>query len=165
MTGPMVVVRLVPRESSHCFCSQRPQRAMTGQWKGGTVAHRDTDAQTDVLHSGQPKRSRLCVSSEGGRVAHEEGRVVPLLASGDKRGRRKALTFAVLVGTSTTDSEPVNFSGDLENWSYIRSTSKTPLKRFISSHVRLCARASVAPLRGWFLARAVRDPCDTEHTC
>ena len=54
------------------------------------------------------------------------------------------------------------FSCDPENWSYVRSTSKTSLKRFISSYIRLYARAAVAPLRVWFLARAVHDSCDTE---
>ena len=54
---------------------------MTGQWEGGTVAHRDTDVQTDVFIPANLKRSHLCISSEGGRVAHEEGRAVALIRS------------------------------------------------------------------------------------
>ena len=88
----------------------------------------------------------------------------PPAPTSDKRGRNKALTFAVLIGTSVTDSQPVKFSGDPENWSYMRSTSKTPLKRFISCFTRLYARAAVASLRVWSLARVVHDSSDTEDS-
>ena len=90
----------------------------------------------------------------------------PLLVSGDLRGRSNALIFALFIGTPITDSEPVNFSGDPENCGYRRSTSKTTPQGFIFSYIRPGARAAVAPLRVWFLARAVHDSCDTEdlHT-
>ena len=41
-------------------------------WYGGTVAHSDTDVQTDVRFRPTLKR-HVCVSSEGGRVAHDVG--------------------------------------------------------------------------------------------
>ena len=42
-------------------------------WCEGTVAHRDTDVQTDVSFRPTQKESHMCISSEGGRVAHDAG--------------------------------------------------------------------------------------------
>ena len=43
-------------------------------------------------------------------VPLQRAAVDPLTLSGDKRGRSKALCFAVLNGTSMPDPEPVNFT-------------------------------------------------------
>ena len=47
---------------------------MTGQWEGGTVAHRDTDAQTDVFIPANLKEV-ICVSHlrVGGWLMRREG--------------------------------------------------------------------------------------------
>ena len=58
----------------------------------------------------------------------------PLAFSGDKRGRSKALFFAVLNGTSISDPEPVNFSCDPENWACGRAPSEPTAKAVISAH-------------------------------
>ncbi len=41
-------------------------------WCGGTLTHSGTDAQTDVRFRPTLKR-HVCISSEGGRVAHDVG--------------------------------------------------------------------------------------------
>ena len=67
-------------------------------------------------------------------------RLDQLAFSGDKRGRSKALFFAVPNGTSITGPEPVIFSRDLENWAYEKSTSETTAKDIISTRTSFLAR-------------------------
>ena len=84
-----------------------------------------------------------CTQRSIRRGAALASRLDPLAFSGDKRGRSKALFFAVPNGTSISDPEPVGFSCDPENWAYGQSTSKSPPRRPQKSSSPL---ASVSPL-------------------
>ena len=77
---------------------------------------------------------------------------------GDKRGRSTALFFAVLNGTSTSDPEPVNFSYDPENASYLRVSRK---RHHLRSH-QFSSRAAILPLLGWFPACVAHVFCNPE---
>ena len=73
--------------------------------------------------------------------AASASRLDPLASSGDKRGRCKALFYAVN-GTSISDPEPVNFSCDPENWAYRQATSESTAKEIISARISFPARAA-----------------------
>ena len=59
----------------------------------------------------------------------------PLSFCGDKRGRNKALLFALLNGTSTPDPEPVSCSCDPGKWARGRYTPETSSKDIISARI------------------------------
>ena len=83
------------------------------------------------------------------RCAALASRPDPLSFSGDKRGRCKALFFAVLNGTAISDPEPVNFSCDPESWAYGQATSESTGKDVISARISFPTRAAIVPLLDW----------------
>ena len=86
----------------------------------------------------------------------------PLAFSGDKRGRSKALFYAMLNGTCISDPEPVRVSCDPESWAYGRSTSETTAKDIVSARISFLARAAILPLLDWLLSRVAHDCCNPE---
>ena len=85
---------------------------------------------------------RACPQHSICRGAALASRLDPLAFSGDKRGRSKALCFAVLNGASITDPEHVNFSCDPGKCAYGPSASETSAKDIISARISFHARAA-----------------------
>ena len=85
-----------------------------------------------------------------------------LAFSGDKRGRSRALFFAVLNGTHNSDPEPVRFSCDPENWAYGRIPSESTAKATISARMSFPTRAGTVPLLDWLLTCVAHDFCNPQ---
>ena len=96
------------------------------------------------------------------RGAAVASRMGPLAFSGDKRGRSKALFFAVLNGTSISDPEPVIFSCDPEDWACGQATSEATAKYIISARISFPARLAIVPLLDWLPACMAHDFCNRE---
>ena len=79
-----------------------------------------------------------------------------------KRGRCKALFYAVVNGTSISDPDPANFSCDPENSAYGQATLEWTAKDIISDRISFPARAAVVPLLDWLPARVAHDFCNPE---
>ena len=88
-------------------------------------------------------------------------RLYPLAFSGDKRGC-KALFYALVNGTSISDTELVNVLCYPENWAYGQATSESTAEDIISARISFSARAAVAPLLDCLLARVANDFCNPE---
>ena len=89
------------------------------------------------------------------------GSVDPLAFSGGKRGRSKALFFAVLNGTSIADPELVRYFMRPRELGLRQATSEATAKDIIFAHVSVPARAAIVPLLDRLPAWA-HDFCNPE---
>ena len=105
-----------------------------------------------------------CTQRRIRRGAALASRLDPPALSGDKRGRSKALFYAVVNGTSISDPEPVNFSCDPENWAYGQATSESTAIDIISARISFSTRAAIVPLLGWLPARVAHDFCNPDNS-
>ena len=80
-----------------------------------------------------------CTQRRVRRGAAFASRLDPLAFTGDKRGRSKAMFYAVLNGTALSDPEPVNFSCDPGNWAYGQTTSDSTARQIISARISFTA--------------------------
>ena len=90
-------------------------------------------------------------------------RLDPLAFTGDKRGRCKALFFALLNGPAISDLEPVRFLCDPENWADGRNLSESTAKDVISARISFPARAAIVPSLDWLPACVAHDFCNPEN--
>ena len=97
--------------------------------------------------------SSACTQRSICHGAAPASRLDPLTLSGDKRGRSKALLFAVLNGTSIPDSDLVSCSCDPANWACRRSTSETSAKDITSARISFSSRAAILPVLDWLPRR------------
>ena len=95
-------------------CPRHRARCVRHEARAGTVALTTWClVRLSIGGSGPPDGTFLspsaCTRRSARRGAAFASRLDPLLASGDKRGRSKALTFAVFIGTSITDFRTCQF--------------------------------------------------------
>ena len=87
-----------------------------------------------------------------------------LAFSGDKRGRSKALFFAVLHGRSITDSDPVIFHMTQRTGLTDKVPLRQPQKMSRPARISFPARAAFVPLLDWLPERVARDFCNLENS-
>ena len=103
-----------------------------------------------------------CTQQRVRRGAALASRLDSLSFIGDKRGRCKALYFAVLNGTAFSDPEPVRFSWDLENSTYGQATTESTAEDIISAPISFTVRAAIVPLLDWLPSCVGHEICNPE---